>query len=164
MNDQNKNIPSAPEQKPWLNPNGKVRGKKEIREISRQWSVETWEEYLRATEKQHEVHVLDDPADVDNFSKDYFKMMFSMSEDKTFPRLQRAVLQALKELTPREQDVLHMTFWDRMSTRKIAEKLNISRIATRTYLKRGKQKIREIIEKKILQKNQTLTKNLVALL
>lgn len=48
--------------RPWLNKNGSIKSDAQIKAISKEWSLETWEQFLSETVDQEEVYQRELPS------------------------------------------------------------------------------------------------------
>ena len=56
------------------------------------------------------------------------------------------ILSALKQLSERQQSVLHLVFYQDLTIEEAAELLNISLGSARTHYQRGKERLKKILE------------------
>lgn len=109
----------AQRSKPWLNSTGIEIPTSELREISRSWSPEEWEEYLKWYETpQHEKlissELYDDLGETDS-SGPFAKFNQNGDEES------RAVCEGLlRSLPAREAQVLRLSFYDGRTVREIS--------------------------------------------
>ncbi|MFQ5599371.1 MAG: RNA polymerase sigma factor [Candidatus Krumholzibacteriia bacterium] len=57
----------------------------------------------------------------------------------------RRLLEALRQLSPRQRDILHLVFYQELSIREAADVLRISLGSARTHYERGKGRLRELL-------------------
>lgn len=140
--------------RPWLNKNGSIKSDAQIKAISKEWSLETWEQFLSETVDQEEVYQRELPSFVSDEILDSFPETIWEGKDsdrmdsvaKELRRICRGIL------TPRQQHVIRSTFWEGLSERKIGELLGISRSSVKTLKARALEKIKkQILKEKILQ-------------
>ena len=129
-----------PKTKPWRD-----KSIEEIKEISKSWSQEQWEEYLSDQEAGLREEFLGrTPIEEAVSTQDYAGILFGIEEYSTLGKV--VIQQALTQLTHLEREVLRKTYWDGMSQREIAEELNCSRRSIRDALTRGHNKTKKLIE------------------
>ncbi len=111
--------------KPWRDKDGKLLGDGAIKQISKSWDTETWEEYLVAT------------VDVERAPEELIFTEFERLLEETsqglwagplyIPKLVRLRLnQAIRSLTKKQMEVIWLIYWHELSQREIAKKLKIS--------------------------------------
>ncbi len=162
MSDSIKKDVSTVVKAPWLNLDGKSKSDAEIREISKSWSQETWNEYLETIEGNLKESLLKWPGSIEHFIEDYSSLLFNLEKEEKNPHLRRAVQLALKKLSFREHQVLEMVLLDKKPLRQIAEELQISRRTVRSAIQRGYAKIAEIARDRNIQLGTELSKILAA--
>ncbi len=135
-------------QSPWLDRTGRHLGLQRLRRSSRNWTPNEWEAYLSHLETPLRESLL---RNFDSFIKDreveapnyFFKEdePLSSNQGDSSIRLRRAV----KKLTPTQQKVVHLIFWNGLSERKAAKKMGLSRFSIQTHLARAISHLRELL-------------------
>lgn len=138
------------QRKPWLDDKGQLLTDTELKRAKDSWRAEDWDNYLKETVEKplrelpvggaEEVAQLSDRAPYDY--NDLFEI-----DDRTF--LSHTLEESMKKLTIRERAVLKGLFWEGLSQREIAKKLQISRSAVLFNYKQGLQKLGEHLVKKV---------------
>lgn len=126
---------------PWLNEDGTSKSTEELKKISSTWSANQWEDYLKSIEVPlREAYVLD-PKHIEKRSQVDLETFYS-SDISDYYHLKRKVIGGLYKLTPRQLQVVDMTFWQGMTQRAIAEKLGLGVSTVPNTLKRALVKLR----------------------
>ena len=147
-------------QKPWLKSDGTLKSTEELKICSQTWPPSVWEKYLKTLEGELKEILLDDPIFIEELSRDEYKTnfqdLFSVQE---FPVLKRYLLDAIKELTPKQQKVLNRFFMDRMNLLEIGNSMGISSSAVSQIRDRALKKLSWIfLENITLKKTKTQKK------
>jgi hypothetical protein len=132
--------------RPWLDPKGKVYCNETIKEISKSWDAETWELYLQQTVdvERSENEVLLDK---------YQQLLEEVSEGVRWSSCtvpQHVITQihlALRALAPQQKKIIAGSFWDGLSERELAEKLQIAKTTVNESKKISLSKIKDFLEK-----------------
>jgi RNA polymerase sigma factor (sigma-70 family) len=110
--------------KPWEDGFGRVLSTARLREVSRDWSEETWQEYLETLEGQPDDFL------VDNYDDAIRTYTQEDPEEESLPSTDlAAITRGIERLQPMEQTVIRSMFWQGMSEREVAELLGTSRRA-----------------------------------
>lgn len=133
---------------PWLDQNGKLLPDEKIKSISKNWSVEIWEEFLKAT-------VETDLSQKEVLTFDYESLCEEQTETTwgTPCRLpsvvQKEIQESVQMLKDRPYRVIRRHYWRDMTLRKIAELENLP--ASRIHkIKEGSlNKIKGLLEKSV---------------
>ena len=134
--------------RPWLSTDGSMLPDEEIKALSKDWSAETWEQFLTETVEKESSYQRDLPAFVsptalDCFSETIWEGSTSDAMDDIAKGLRRI---CRNHLTPRQQHIVRATFWQSLSERQIADLLGVSRSTVRTQKLRALEKIKVQIE------------------
>ena len=106
--------------KPWLNVDGSSKSEEEIQMSCKDWCPEDWEEYLKTFEGELEEEVLEFPIKVEEYSfEDHKKFLDDTMSVNEFPMLESNLLEAMRELTLKQQIVLREYFWERRKMEEI---------------------------------------------
>ena len=134
-----KNLVSEPvaihPEMPWKDINGEDLSDENLRTASQNWSQSAWEAYLRNSETPLSESLLTQLLDfeITDSSQSEF---FERSEQCAPNALKSGVKLYLDQLTPRQRQILRLTFWDNKSEREIAADLKISRSTVKEIKKR----------------------------
>ena len=113
--------------KPWLSENGKMKSPDEIKKICKDWKPVIWEEYLQHIEKPQKDLLFDNPLNSENFSQeDHDKHQESIDSVIEYPMLKEKLVQGIKDLSIKQQTVLHEIYFEGKKLREVASKMNIS--------------------------------------
>ena len=111
--------------KAWRNHDGKLLSDKELRQISKSWDAEMWEQYLVATVEvdraEDEMSVEDFEALLDESSERLWEGSLHVPEP-----VKKAVGQALGLLTKKQKHIIWLTYWCEYSQPEIARRLKIT--------------------------------------
>lgn len=115
--------------RPWLNTDGSMLSDEKIKAISKDWSPETWEQFLKETVEhddslEQEDHALVSQAALDCFSESLWEGNDSSKMSQVAKGLRRI---CRDHLTPRQQQIIRAIFWDSLSEREIANRLGLIR-------------------------------------
>ena len=98
--------------KPWLTPNGKMKSSSEIKRICNDWKPGIWEEYLQHIEKPQKDLLFENPLNSENFSQeDHDEHQESIDSAMEYPLLKEKLVQAIKDLSIKQQTVLHEIYF-----------------------------------------------------
>lgn len=137
--------------KPWLNDDGSHKSDEEIKQDCSRWGPTVWEEYLQTLEPEEEEFLFDEAIECENYSieehTDYFQDLFSNRE---FPVLKNRLIGFLRELTPKQQKVIKLIYWEDKKLREVAEIMNCGTSAVfdlkdRALKKLGKHFLKNIV-------------------
>ena len=140
-------------QEPWINDQGQIYPDKELMLISKHWNEETWEKFLVATVERSASYMRETvltPTTYAMILEEMSESIWAWSESpKSADVSSRIRLLIRDHLTPRQQHVIRLTFWDGLSERKIGEILGISRTAVATYKSKSLKKLKGLIEARL---------------
>lgn len=148
------NTIATPSQRPWLNKDGSIKNDEQIKSISKDWSLETWELFLSETIDKEEAYQRELPAFVsdeilDSFPETIWEGKDSDRMDFIAKNLRRI---CRDHLTPRQQHIVRSIYWEGFSERKIGELLGISRSSVKTMKIRALEKIKkQVLAENLLQ-------------
>ena len=139
--------------KPWLNDDGSHKSDEEIKQECSRWGPTVWEEYLQTLEhdEEGEEFLFDEAIECENYSieehTDFFQDLFSNRE---FPVLKNRLICLLRELTPKQQKVIKLIYWEDKKLREVAEVMNCGTSAVfdlrdRALKKLGKHFLKNIV-------------------
>lgn len=147
MSEENE-IERIESQSRWLDCTGRHLGKERLKKVSRDWTPQDWEAYLSHLETPLKESLF---WNFDSFMEAHGgaapSYMFkedstgSSKRDDSVIRLRRAV----KRLTPTQQKVVHLIFWNGLSERNAAKKMGLSRSSIQTHLSRAIGRLRELL-------------------
>lgn len=130
--------------KPWLNDDGSVKSDAEIRKVGQNWPSSVWEAYLATLEvgRRRKDAILS-PSEMDNFSTEQnIGLAFSMARKRNHPLLKVMLDACIRELTPKQRDVIIRLYWDGKTVAEIAASMGISKQAARKTMKTALAKIK----------------------
>ncbi|HLE11350.1 MAG: hypothetical protein A2504_16860 [Bdellovibrionales bacterium RIFOXYD12_FULL_39_22] len=133
--------------RPWLDQKGKPIGNDKLKIISKDWDQSMWEKYLSWYETPSK-EILIHHRTYDALAEQMEESVFALSASGADDELKVFVRKLVSKLTPKQQRVIHMIYWDGKSEREIATELNLSRIAISKLKKRAFRKITMLWPKK----------------
>ena len=135
-------------QKPWLDQHGKLYSDGALRTISQHWSTEIWESFLRETVDRPLREEPQTPQQLDRFSKEEICKFWLDLQPKDVSSNQKFMLGNLirRKLTPRQQQVLRLIYWEGMSERAAAKVLGVDRSTVAASKKRSLRKLKGLLE------------------
>ncbi len=73
--------------------------------------------------------------------------MRTASLDREYqPDIRPEILEAVSSLSPRQREVVYLTYWEDMDEGTVAETLGIGRGSVRRHLGRGRDKLRSLLD------------------
>lgn len=130
---------------PWLDPDGRIYSDDALREISKNWSAQMWERFLKETvecpQKEELITDLLLTDELDGIWLDEVPDNSDVSE-----KIRRLIR---SHLTPRQQHVIRLTFWESKSERQIAKMLGVSRSTVVGLKKDSLNKLKRLIENRL---------------
>jgi len=160
---------NEPTSTPWLNTDGSKKTDKEISQLGKSWSAETWSHYLDSS-----VGILNDESLV-YFENMDTEMVYERAEvlnflrdSKCYQSLEDALLVALEKLSTKERLIIRESFWQRLRDREIAIALNTTHSTVRNLKHRAIKKIGQFltsqdVKKEVLAlKRESLSSGLIS--
>lgn len=147
--------------RPWTHKDGSLLSDEQLKKVSRNWSPETWEQFLTETVEQETSYQRDMPAFVsqaalNSFSETIWEGQDSDRMDQVAKGLRRI---CRDHLTPQQQQIIRSTYWHGQSERHIGQMLDISRSSVRTQKQRSLEKIKtQIEEQRLLEDGRQVLK------
>jgi DNA-directed RNA polymerase specialized sigma subunit len=127
---------------PWLDANGNFKTEDEIKNLSKTWKVDDWEEYLASTVEKPLLETLpNDPGFIENCESNYHQAYQKMLAKEDYPNLQLAIRTILKDLTTQEQKIIYGVFWQEKSLSTLARELKVSKGTVENYKSRALGKL-----------------------
>ena len=137
---------------PWLKKNGEMKSIDELKAISKSWSAQTWECYLKTLEvsqkevlmdAHHAFMALAEKSSINDWYKD---------TPVDIELFKNRIKEASELFSEMEAKVIRMIFWENKSERAIAQELNVARRSIRTLKGRALQKLNQYFSK-VLEKS-----------
>lgn len=141
------------EKKPWLGKNGERISDASLKDMTKTWGANTWEEFLKTTVERPLRETLSSPQTVENLEDGYRDVYQDMLAHNEFPNLTQVVRALIMKLTIREREVVYATFWEGKSQNEIAKTLKIKRSVVRNYRDRALKKLGVLFVEKLLSVN-----------
>ena len=135
-----KALTSVHSEKPWLNQKGHALSEYDLKEVSKGWDQETWEKYLNSLDGTLSDQQLK-PYEYDYIAENAELTCWDLSQTSADDEVKRFVANLLKDLSPRQQRIIQMNFWEGRSEHYIAEELRISRSTIYVLKKRILRKL-----------------------
>ncbi len=136
---------SANGEKPWLNQKGHALSESEIKLVSKDWSLSTWEKYLDSLDTSLSDQQLN-PRDYDEIAEKMEFGCFEFSQTDADEETKDKIAAVMKNLSPQQQKILAMIFWQGRSERFIAFELRLSRSTVKTLKKRALRKLTALLK------------------
>ncbi len=130
--------------KPWLNKKGHKLTDCELKEISKNWDEIMWSSYLDSldgTLSDRQIH----PNEYEYLAERMSVTCWEYSQTDADDDTKKYVGRLLRQLSPQQQKIINMIFWEGRSERYIAEKLNIGRTTVQKAKKRALDKMSVIL-------------------
>ena len=111
---------------PWLNKKRFLKNDYQLKKISKDWDEKTWEDYLSSLESERSESLID--PDLYDLLKEEFpcpKYEFIPDSRRT-KKLKKLLKNALHRLSEKQQKIIFFIFFEGLSTRETALKMNIS--------------------------------------
>ena len=130
--------------KPWLNEDGSVKSDAEIRKAGQQWPPSVWQKYLATleVERRKEDSVLP-PYEMDMFSaEERISLVFSMAEEESYPLFKVVLNACIRELTPRQRNVIIGRYWKGKTITEIAASTGVSKQAVSKTMQKAMKNLK----------------------
>ena len=115
-------------QRPWLDKNGQHKSDDEIKKICKSWTGTLWEEYLKSFEEAQREVLFKTPLDIERFSNEgHEQARRNFHSRSDFPLLKKKIAGVVEKLTLKEQEVIRLLYWERVSLRESAAILKTSK-------------------------------------
>ncbi len=125
---------------PWLDDKGRIFNDKELKEISKDWTQETWESYLSYIEIPRNESLIEE------FHFDSIAETNHIFDDLPETKRDKKIHSAIKKLTKKQQKIIFLFFFEGISTRDIALKMEISHVAVIKIKNRALNSLKEQME------------------
>lgn len=122
----------------------KSRADLELQEISRDWTPEKWERYLKKFEGALKEELLP-VRHYDRIAEESEVSIFQDAQVPASPAIIERVRLALEDLTERQRQVVELIFLQAKSERETAQELGIDRSSVRKHKRKGLKNLRKII-------------------
>ena len=123
-------------QSPWRDEKGNLLSIEKIKILSKGWNRTTWEQYLRDTVNiRHKELNLNNARTVENYSIEQHKNFYNIPrvDLKRNPKLKKEMKAMVNTLPNREQTIITMIYWNGLSIREVARRLNRPRSSVRRW-------------------------------
>lgn len=127
-------------EKPWLNEKGHTLCEHDLREVSKNWDQTTWERYLNSLDGTLSDQQLK-PYEYDHLAENAETTCWDLSQSSADDETKKFIENLLRHLTPQQQRIIQMNFWEGRSERYIANELRISRSTIYVLKKRILRKL-----------------------
>ncbi len=136
--------------RPWLDDNGVIRSDSSLREISKLWDPGTWERFLVETVERSASYMREHPinpraygAALDEMTESIWAWTESPQGDVVCDLLRRMIRD---HLTPRQQQIVRLLYWNGASERVAAETLGIARSTVVVQKRRVLRKLKKLLQ------------------
>lgn len=138
--------------RPWLDESGVVYPDAKLGELSKNWDADTWEQFLIETVEGSSSYQREDLISLKAYDcalDEMTESIWDSSDQATAGPLCDTVKRYCRDhLTPRQQHVIRLTFWNGLSERTIGEQLGVSRSTVMTQKRRALSKLKHLLEKR----------------
>lgn len=138
--------------RPWLNESGVIHTDAKLKQLSTHWCAETWEQFLLATVEGSSSYQREDlvsPKAYDSALDEMTESIWDSNDEPADETLCDIVKRYCRDhLTPQQQHITRLTFWNGLSEKKIGENLGISRSSVMTQKRRALSKLKHLLEKR----------------
>ncbi len=110
----------ATNNQPWLDDKGRILNDKKLKEISRDWSQEIWESYLLYIDIPRKESLIEE------FQFDSVAEKTHIFENLPETKRDEDLHSAIKKLTKKQQKIIFLIFFEGLTVRDIALRMNIS--------------------------------------
>lgn len=125
---------------PWLDDKGRIFNDKELKEISKDWTPEIWESYLSYIEIPRSESLIQE------FRFDSIAETNHIFESLPETKRNKKIHSAIKKLTKKQKKIIFLFFFEGISTRDIALKMEISHVAVIKIKNRALNSLKEQME------------------
>lgn len=138
-----KTIISNHSDKPWLNEKGHYLSDSKLKLVSKKWDTKTWNAYLDSLDTTISEQQLS-PAYYDDKAEE-MESTWEQAQSDADQDTKDFITNLLKTLTPQQNKIITMIFWEAKSESIIADELKISRYTVKTV----KARTLKLLSKKI---------------
>lgn len=137
--------------RPWLNTAGGLLSDSKLKEVSKSWSQDDWNKFLDETvdvgcDYQSELLQAEEYAQkIENMTETIWEATDSHSLQQISKHLREL---CRDHLTPRQQQIIRLYYWDGISERTIAEVLDIGRSTVALQKRRSLNKLKTLLVKR----------------
>lgn len=131
-------------QKPWLAKDGSLLPDEVLSLLSQNWSQETWDEYFETFEPKLK-EKLGVSIDICTYAEQTILAEREITEESDGDPRYVLLDQAISRLTPSEQKVIRLYYWEDLTETKIGARLRITRSSVHTLKGRAIVKLREFL-------------------
>ncbi len=132
--------PTNKNETPWLNRHNCPLRDEDLINVTKSWDRNQWESYLTSLEIRLSETLLSE-NEFQRALDQQTESIFTLTCRPCTPEDSSSVWGAMRILTPRQREVIHLTYWRNCSEREISGMLGISRATVRTLHKRGLRKL-----------------------
>lgn len=142
------------------NENEQSKENDSIVKLVESWKASDWEQWLDQQEKPPKEILFDDPTSVENHSQeDQERFIRDTFEKQEYPALKNSLKEAVRSLTEKQQEVLHLLFWDNKSLKEISTQLSITTVAVGRIRDRALKKLGNDLLKQVTRCVHSLPNN-----
>lgn len=116
----------------------------QLKVVSQSWTQEQWETYLASTETPLYESLISE-SEFHKLIEDQTESVFEFAQQPCSPESSSRVWRAMRELTPRQREIIHLIFWREKSERDVASLLGISRPSVQVLKRRALQKMKQLL-------------------
>ena len=126
---------------PWLSRNGNAKSADELKKISKLWSANVWESYLKTLEVSQKEMMIDDHRVFMALAEKSAIQDWYKEKNIDVELFKTKILEAFEFFSETEAKVIKMTFWENKSERAIAKKMDVARRTVRKAKERALRKL-----------------------
>jgi len=134
---------------PWLTPEGRLYSDEILKQISKSWSLDTWEEFLKETVDKPLKEIPVTKQQLDRFDgnvvKEFWEKICNPEFDDEISSYVRRVIR--DHLTPKQQHLIRLIFWEGYSESRVAECMSLSRNTVPGLKREILSKLKRLLER-----------------
>jgi len=134
-------------EKPWFDQNNRPFSDDVLKDVSKNWDAEIWEQYLKWCEKPQYESLIHHRA-YNCMTEKLEESVFLSSPIHPDIEKKKKITEMLSCLTYRQKNILEMIYWKQMSEQAIAKQTGISRSGVRELKSRAIRKLKKTFKRK----------------
>ena len=151
------------QQKPWLNDDGSTKSVEELKEVCSNWGKSVWEKYLSTFEVKQKENTVLSPSIIESFSADECAgLLFSLAREEKHLFLKVALNVCIRELSPRQREIILGYYWDGKTINAMAASMGISTQAVYKAMRIALAKLKASLTSGSMQKRMMAAREILA--
>lgn len=137
--------------KPWLDSKGNYRPDSEIEVLGQSWSAKIWDDYLKdvvESKSSYEDNTVYMPFMDTETILSASELLRYLQKIDEYKNLKKGFEVAMKDLPKKQQEVIRLIFWKKLSQKQVAKKLGILESSVAMTKKRALNGLRKIVASK----------------